>query len=305
MTKKNNNKPDFIGMATVFGVRCLDGRVIEHGAFKHQDGTTIPLVYRHGSEDISNVLGHGVLEETPKGMKISGYFNKTESGAQAKAVVMHGDLKYLSIHAKKIRQTGAVVKSGHIIETSLVFWPSNDGASITQVLKHGDNPLDDLIEDPTSVYIESGEPIEITHEVDTTPEKETLASIMADFTDDQKDFMSVVLASTINHSAVDSMLVAESKKGGLNLEEVYKTFSEEQKLVINEIVGASLEITHEETEETEENEDNNTGEDNMSTTHIFENDGNTTAGPELIHEATNTLHEASMAWGSISQALFK
>ena len=37
--------PDFSGWASKYGLKCSDGRTILHGAFEHQDGERLPLVW--------------------------------------------------------------------------------------------------------------------------------------------------------------------------------------------------------------------------------------------------------------------
>jgi len=73
---------DFSGLATVYDVLCLDGRVIKQGAFDQQIGQTVPLVWRHGHNDMRNVVGHGVLvtNSSPPGIRIKGKFSKDPSG---------------------------------------------------------------------------------------------------------------------------------------------------------------------------------------------------------------------------------
>ena len=61
-------KYDFGGFVTKYNVRCTDGRVIKPGAFKDQDGETIPLFFQHGSKDPLNILGTVLLEDRPEGM---------------------------------------------------------------------------------------------------------------------------------------------------------------------------------------------------------------------------------------------
>ena len=42
--KLDKRKADFAGWVTKNNIRCADGRVIRHGAFKDQDGAVVPLV---------------------------------------------------------------------------------------------------------------------------------------------------------------------------------------------------------------------------------------------------------------------
>ena len=51
----SKREPDFSGWASKYGVLCLDGNTIQHGAFEHQDGKKIPLVWMHNHKDAEPV----------------------------------------------------------------------------------------------------------------------------------------------------------------------------------------------------------------------------------------------------------
>lgn len=145
---------DFSGMATVYGVLCNDGRTIKPGAFDHQHGQTVPLVWRHNHKDITNVLGHGVLQksESPPGIRVVGVFNDSKEGKQARTLVKNGDISSLSIWANEIEEQVTIaqsvesrrreVDSGRIREVSLVLNGANPGAKIDDYLRHSDDPDD-------------------------------------------------------------------------------------------------------------------------------------------------------------------
>ena len=144
-------EPDFSGYATKNGLKCSDGRIIVHGAFKHNDGIRVPLVWQHQHGDSGNVLGHAVLENREDGVYAYGYFNETPSGANAKALVQHGDITAMSIYASNLRQRGDEVLHGNIREVSLVMVGANPGAFIENVnLAHGDTY--ETIEDEAFIY---------------------------------------------------------------------------------------------------------------------------------------------------------
>ena len=48
---------DFCGWATKNDLRCSDGRIIRHNAFKGNDGEKVPLVWSHDHDDPDKVLG--------------------------------------------------------------------------------------------------------------------------------------------------------------------------------------------------------------------------------------------------------
>lgn len=67
-------------------------------------------------------------------------FNDSDNAQKAKALVEHGDITSLSIHANGlIQDTAKNVSHGVIREVSLVYTPANPGASINQIgLEHAD-----------------------------------------------------------------------------------------------------------------------------------------------------------------------
>lgn len=144
-------KYDFSGYATKANVRCSDGRTIMKDAFKHNDGATVPLVWHHMRDSVNNVLGKAVLENRPDGVYAYGLFNDTESGQNAKALVMHGDITSLSIYANRLQQRGNAVEHGEIREVSLVYAGANPGARIDNLsINHGDGYED--VEDEAIIY---------------------------------------------------------------------------------------------------------------------------------------------------------
>lgn len=131
---------DFCGWATRNDLRCTDGRTIRRGAFSHQDGAKVPIVWGHNHDSPEAVLGHGFLENRPEGVFIYGYFNDSDLAQAAKRDVEHGDITSLSIWANQLKQEGGNVLHGSIKEVSLVLAGANMGAQITYpVVMHGDD----------------------------------------------------------------------------------------------------------------------------------------------------------------------
>ncbi len=152
---KNSNY-DFSGWCTKNDLKCSDGRVIRHNAFKNNDGKVVPLVWNHEHNDPTNVLGHAVLEHRDEGVYAYGYFNDTEKANTAKACLTHGDIAALSIWAGKLKSRGHDVMHGDIKEVSLVLAGANPGALIEDIIVHGDDESDEAI-------IYTGEPIYLCH----------------------------------------------------------------------------------------------------------------------------------------------
>jgi hypothetical protein len=188
---------NFSGYATKAGLKCTDGRTIMPDAFKHMDGITVPLVWQHGHKDPKNVLGHAVLEARSDGVYAYGYFNDTEQGKNAQALVEHDDIKALSIYANKLVERGKQVFHGMIRELSLCLAGANPGAFIDNVvIAHSDGETETL-EDEAIIY--TGLPLE--HEdrkTETTVEHATVKEVYDTMTDEQKDLLNFMVGQAMD-----------------------------------------------------------------------------------------------------------
>lgn len=160
-------KYDFHGWATRNDLKCSDGRVIRRDAFKDCDGKIVPLVWNHRHDDPSNVLGHALLKNQEDGVYAYCTFNESEAGKAAKLLVEHGDISALSIFANQLKQEGSNVLHGDIKEVSLVLAGANPGASISNVMRHGE-----MVEDEADIY--TGEDFILEH--NSTKEEDKMAS---------------------------------------------------------------------------------------------------------------------------------
>ena len=153
---------DFSGWATRNDLKCADGRTIRRDAFKHNDGDVVPLVWNHQHDDPFNCLGQATLENKTEGVYAYCSFNNSESGKQARELVMHGDVKALSIYANHLSQnkrTGDVFH-GDIKEVSLVLAGANPGALIEDIIQHSD---DDDGDEQAIIYAGGAFDLEIRH----------------------------------------------------------------------------------------------------------------------------------------------
>lgn len=195
-------KYDFCGWATKNDVRCGDGRTIRKGAFRVGKNTKVPLVYNHGHDSISNVLGHAWLEERDEGIYAYGVFNNTEAGQAAKETVKNGDITSLSIYANNLSHEGSSVVHGAIREVSLVVAGANPGAYIESVLSHG-MPMDD--DDEEGIFY-SGYEIALYHAEEPTNKdpkggdksgSKTVGEIYNSFTDEQKEVVALIVGEAV------------------------------------------------------------------------------------------------------------
>lgn len=215
-------KYDFCGWATKNNLLCSDGRIILRDAFKHNDGQTVPLVWNHQHNEPYNVLGHALLENRDEGVYAYCTFNDTESGQEAKKLVLHKDVCALSIYANQLKQQGTNVVHGAIREVSLVLAGANPGAFIESAMAHGEASDGEAV-------IFTGEDIVLEHSADNNEKKEN----------------------------EDNMAKEPETKptGEKTVGEVFDTFTDEQKTVVYAMIGQALEDAGVSDEENKEEED--------------------------------------------------
>lgn len=314
-------KFDFAGWATKNDILCADGRTIRDGAFKENDGQTVPLVYQHQHNDPKNVLGHALLEYRPgEGMYCFAKCNDTENGQLVKKAVAHGDLTSFSIYANQLTQHGGDVVHGKIREVSVVLAGANDGAVIEYpVLAHsGEIAYDEAI-----IYA-SPEGLELSHADDKeTPEKEekepvaeeketkkedekTVKDVFDTLTEEQKKVVYFMIGQAlenakgdskdddsedeVKHSDDEAELEHADGEGGekeeKTVKDVFDTLTEEQKKVVYFMIGQALEDAKAEAKHSITDE-----EDTTLTHNVFDQDQ--AQGTVLSHaDASKLLDEA-------------
>jgi hypothetical protein len=232
-------KYDFHGWATRNDLRCSDGRIIRRDAFKHCDGKTVPLVWNHRHDDPTNVLGHALLENREDGVYAYCAFNDSEAGKAARLLVEHGDISALSIFANGLKQDGSNVLHGDIKEVSLVLAGANPGASISNVMRHGET-----VEDEADIY--TGEDFIVGME------------------EDKKN---------IEHSDSDMKEKKEADSDDETVADVLKTFTPNQQKVLYQLVTDALAAKDEAQDETNEKKDENNknGGNNTMKHNVFDN----------------------------------
>lgn len=196
---------DFSGWATKNDLRCSDGRIIRKDAFAAQDGQKVPLVYNHDHNDITNVLGHGILENHDEGVYFYGKFNDSEYGKAAKELIKHGDLDSLSIYANELKQQGSDVIHGIIREVSLVLAGANPGAFVDTVIAHG-------FDDDEGMIIGYGEGITLAHSEEEKKEDKNKEDAKVNSKDDtEKTVEDIINSMTKEQQNVLYALLADAK----------------------------------------------------------------------------------------------
>lgn len=189
-------KYDFGGWATMYNVACSDGRTIISDAFKHCDGLKIPLVWNHNYSGPESIIGKATLKHSDIGVYAYCEFNDNETAKTAKNLVVHGDITALSIYANKLKQEGGRVLHGDIKEVSLVLAGANPGASIQEVLVHGE------IEENAAMIYNDSEVLDLHHadqNEEEPKEEKTVAEIYQSMTEEQKKVVAIIADAIMNN----------------------------------------------------------------------------------------------------------
>ena len=270
------DKYDFGGYATKNDTRCTDGRTIRKNAFKDCDGATVPLVWQHGHGKPSDVLGHAILENRDDGVYAYGSFNDTESGKNAKELVKHGDVRALSIYANQLVQKGGDVLHGMIREVSLCLAGANPGAMIEDLsFEHYD---DESAEFEARIW--NGENIEIDHSENQNGGEEQEPENELSHSDDS------------NNKKEANNMANDSKEKTIG--DVYDSLTEEQKNVVEFLIGAAVK------EASGENVNDDDKEDEDVKHNAFE--GNAMDQAVLVHDAMNAVIKDGKRFGSLRES---
>lgn len=242
-------KPNFSGYASKAGLKCSDGRTILAHAFKSNDGERVPLLWNHMHDDPENVLGHAIIEDREDGTYVRGYFNTTPKAQAAKTALEHGDFDSLSVFANKLIQKGSEVVHGTIKEVSLVLAGANPGAKIENVaIAHGD----DISEIEDEAIITTG--LTISHADDE------------DSSDDSAD--------------TDS----SDSEDELTVEDVYNTLTDDQKKIVEFIVGSIADAADDEDDDdTDDSDDKKDDSDKKDAVQHSETDSNNQEESTMTH----------------------
>lgn len=275
---------DFSGWATYNDLLCTDGRTIRKDAFIDQDGETVPIVWQHKDDSIVNVIGHALLKNQPEGVRAYGKFNDTPMGQHAKEAVRNRDITHLSINANHVKQKAGNVLHGRIKEVSLVLAGANPGAFIDfPILTHADGTVEEIVDECdifTGVPITTGDEIEHADE----KKKEDKEEEKTDMADEKK--------------------APETKNDERTVQDVLDTFNEEQRTVLNYIVGqvlAEAGVSDDEEDGEDAKHDDDGGEEFMHW-NAFEND-TADRGIELTHEDMTQIFEDARRCGSLRTAV--
>ncbi len=253
---------DFTGYVTKSGIKCTDGRTIMSHAFKGNDGQQVPLVWQHQHNDPENVLGYVILHNRDDGVWGEGFFNETPKGLQAKALVMHKDIKSLSIYANQLVEQAKRVVHGVIREVSLVLAGANSGAFIDNInLAHSDGSGDVVtLDDEAIIWFgdelqhasttvspprQVGMPAASTDpegdtepDADDLPDDASVQDVLDSLTDQQREVVYGLVGHAISQGATNNPVQDPSQKGDDPVSR--NVFDESDKDGKNKTVGGTL-----------------------------------------------------------------
>lgn len=278
---------DFGGYATKAGLKCSDGRTITPEAFKHMDQKRVPLVWQHAHNSGENVLGHAILEARQDGVYAYGFFNDTKQGQNAKALVKHKDITAMSIYANNLVEKSKTVLHGIIREVSLVLSGANPGAMIDFVsVQHSDDPSD-VTELDDEAIITTGLALEHFDLDAEGPDEED---------DDDEEDEGDEDDKSLEHADDQT------------IQDVVNSMSDDQKLVLNYLVGAAMgkadSAAHADTKD-EGDLEHKEGDGDM-TRNVFEQNGGAktgTAQHTLSHSDMEGIVKEAMRGGSLRDAV--
>ena len=298
-------KYDFAGYVTRNDMRCTDGVVIRHGAFRENDGKKVPLVWSHDPSTPENVIGHVLLHHADEGVYGQGYFNNNPNAQNAKELVQHGDIWSMSIGANRIKRApNNDVIHGNIYEVSLVVAGANPGAVITEVLTHSDNP-----DEGERIIMESNQLLHSANDVLLGQERVSLFDRIQHADDDQAaDIMDGVLA-TLNEDQQEAVAILTEASVNEALENMEQTVNKEFNQAVNARVTEvlnELAESDDDKEETEESLDDNIEQSALGGQTMHYNAFEQSApnrDEEIRHSLTSALEAAQKSGRTVGQVL--
>lgn len=303
---KPSRSPDFRGLATKSNIKCSDGRVIKPGAFTHLNGAKVPLVWMHGHNDPTNVIGHCYLDCRSNGdVWVDAYLNNTATGEHARQIVQHGDIDALSIFATNLREVGNHVEHGKICEVSMVIAGANPGAVITDVIQHSDGSVTVLEPDEAIMWcIEDGSFIvhaESEEDSGKKTGKKNVRDILNNMSAEKKAAIAALIAAFTSGGSEDGETDdeddGESSEGQKTIKEIFDSMTPEERTVADHIIGTALSEA-----DSDKSVKHSDEEENNMKRNAFANDGVMT-GAVLSEELVHSIFKKARQCNSLKEAL--
>lgn len=314
---------DFAGYVTKNDIRCGDGRVIKHGAFKDCIGKTVPLMWHHMHNDPNMLLGNVLLEGRPDGIYGYGSFNNGKNAEAAKVGLAHGDFDSMSIYANHLVQEGPNVIHGDIKEVSLVLAGANPEATIEEItFAHADGSLD-VSEEEAIIHsaikldeLSHAEPANQSQSVLNT-QQETVRDVWNSFTDEEKALVFLTLEQQVGLEGVEAVSsglgggdIDLDKYGDMDVEAVYNNLDTKKKKIAEYIVGTAVSAAQNAAETNQNGSEDDMGhnafEDNDFVTGVDEDDYVFLNNGEVIqHDDINECLANASSYGTLKNAFLQ
>ena len=290
------NSCDFSGWATRANMKCSDGRTIMKNAFIDNDGTQVPLVWNHQHNEPFNVLGHALLKNMDEGVYAYCKFNGSESGKMGKEMVRNGDVNQLSIYANQLKQQGGNVIHGAIREVSLVLAGANPGAYIDSVMCHSEESGEEGI-------IYTGEDIVLAHSDDSNLDDETKLKHAESNTKKEEN---TEMEEPKKEEPKKEDTKKEEPKKEKTVQDVFDTFTEEQKNVVYALIGQALEDANKSDDDTDDEKKtmkHSEGGNDTMYTNVFDRSENQNANVLSHADEEEIIKLAKSNTGSLKAAI--
>ena len=273
------SKYDFSGYVARYGVTCSDGTTIMPGCFSHQNGVRVPLVWNHNHDDPDLILGHADLEARNDGLYAYGVFNDGPKAEATKTSMINGDIDSLSVWANHLQRNGGDIYHGDTKEISMVLSGADPTAYVDWMsFAHADGYVDD---NDFEAMMYFGDKIAMN-----TGGKE----------DAMKD----------NAAIAHSEEGAEASNGGKTVEDVINSMTDEQRNVMNALVGMALDSNGEgdDDEEEEESEVKHNAFESKANHNAFENENGNDQMDVISHsDMENYVEQAKKSRMSLRDVL--
>lgn len=140
----------FAGYGSVYGVKDVQGDIVAHGAFSESLKSRKPrFLWQHRSDE--PIGSFSALREDTHGLYVEGGFLlDVQRGKEAYALVKSGAIEGLSIGYRVIQASfdeekrARVIEEAELYEISLVTFPANESAGMTQVKADGITTIRDF-----------------------------------------------------------------------------------------------------------------------------------------------------------------
>lgn len=299
-----HEKRAFGGMATKYNIKCADGLTLCQGAFDDCDGKRVPLLWNHQHNNPEALMGYAILHKQPDGVYSDCYLNDSPFANATRLALQHGDVWSLSIFANKLKKIGREVVHGVIREVSVVLAGANPEALIdlNSVAHSGMAMSEDERVEFIDKDVDGFEAYIYHSDVDddgyTVPSKIDVVEEEAEDEEESEEepemnkeqIEQVVEEEEVEHGGM------EEKKDERTVQDVYNEMTDEQKKVVQFMVGMAAQG---------EKKDSEGGKDTMEHGYSAYEDNESLQHSILDKETQAEILSGMETFGSLKAAIKK